>query len=396
MMMPGLPRPSPFLNLHDLPLALHPGVCHVSTMDRDSDIQGLGRVQPRGSAGSPGGRCDGVDFREPDSEALRIPRQRPTFLRPRLRFWGLLSAAATVSCFATFLGFLGRWHWFLDLFSHFRVQYLAAQLILGALFFLIRWRRTATLCMACACFNLMVLLPTLFRYRSEIPEAAPLVRVMLLNVNSTTGDAARVRELIASERPDLFVLQEVTAQWLRDLGASTNAYPHQVLVPREDNFGIALFSRIPLLDRRVEYVGRAGVPSVFATFRSADREVLVVGSHPVPPAGGEYTRWRNEQLSRLPDFVPGGQTCLLLGDLNVTPWHPRLRALLDESCLVDSARWSGLQPTWHRGNPVLALPLDYCLHSPDVLVVNRKIGPEVGSDHRPLIATLALPPPRHD
>jgi endonuclease/exonuclease/phosphatase (EEP) superfamily protein YafD len=40
-----------------------------------------------------------------------------------MRLWGLITSAGIVAGAATLLGFLGSLAWFLDLCSHFRVQY---------------------------------------------------------------------------------------------------------------------------------------------------------------------------------------------------------------------------------------------------------------------------------
>jgi len=47
--------------------------------------------------------------------------------------------------------------------------------------------------------------------------------------------------------------------------------------------------------------------------------------------------------------------------------------------------WS---PTWLTGFAPLALRIDHVLASPGTCVVNAEVGPEIGSDHRPLRVTL--------
>lgn len=37
-----------------------------------------------------------------------------------------------------------------------------------------------------------------------------------------------------------------------------------------------------------------------------------------------------------------------------------------------------------KGCPIPLIPIDHFLLSPDVKVVSREVGPEVGSDHRPV------------
>ena len=44
--------------------------------------------------------------------------------QPVIRFTGIVDVTALGLVVATLFGFLGRLHWFLDLFSHFRVQYM--------------------------------------------------------------------------------------------------------------------------------------------------------------------------------------------------------------------------------------------------------------------------------
>ena len=81
---------------------------------------------------------------------------------------------------------------------------------------------------------------------------------------------------------------------------------------------------------------------------------------------------------------------VLLGDLNCTVWSPYFGRLVRDSGLKDSSRGWGVQPSWPAGNWLLRIPIDHCLHSPEVRVVRRGIGPDVGSDHFPVIVEMQL------
>lgn len=312
------------------------------------------------------------------------------FFRWSVRPWGLLTAAGNAACAATVLGFLGRFSWAFDLFSHFRVQYLHALLALGILHALGRRRRAALGFLVFACVNLAVVFPWVAASRAGPGTAAPTLRAMLINVHSRNEDAARATAAIRAEDPDILVLEEINGRWMEDLAWLTASYPHSIVRPREDSFGIGLFSKFPLEYGGVFVSGEAGVPSIAALVSVARTSLLVVATHPLPPAGREYTRWRDDQLDRLPEHVRSPHPVLLLGDLNVTPWNARFRRLLARTGLRDSSRGFGFQPTWQCGNLFLRLPIDHCLYSEGLVLAGRRVGPDLSSDHRPLIVDFAF------
>jgi endonuclease/exonuclease/phosphatase (EEP) superfamily protein YafD len=80
---------------------------------------------------------------------------------------------------------------------------------------------------------------------------------------------------------------------------------------------------------------------------------------------------------------------LLAGDLNTTPWSPYFQTLEKESGLKNSMKGFGFQPSW-AGNAFLKIPLDHFLHSPEIVIHNRMIGPDVGSDHLPVIIDFTI------
>jgi endonuclease/exonuclease/phosphatase (EEP) superfamily protein YafD len=316
---------------------------------------------------------------------------RPSsFLSMSIRPWGLLTAAGIAASVGTILGFLGRFSWFLDLFSHFRVQYMLGLLALGVVLFIGRRRRTATAFLVLACVNLVPVLP-LYLGKPKMPDkATPALRAMLLNVNTRLGDANRVRAVVSDADPDILVLEEISSAWMLDLAWLTNSYPHSLAQTREDNFGIGLFSKLPLADAEVVYIGEAEVPSILATVSTAQTNLRVVATHPLPPSGRDYSRWRNEQLERLPDYVRSHLPVLLLGDLNVTPWNYYFRRLLASTGLRDSAKGRGVQATWPNFNPLLRIPIDHCLHSEDIGILDRRVGEHVSSDHFPVIVDFVI------
>jgi endonuclease/exonuclease/phosphatase (EEP) superfamily protein YafD len=243
-------------------------------------------------------------------------RVKPDF---RLRWWGLLTSVGLVVCSATILGFFGRYWWFFDLFAHFRVQYFLGLAALCLVFFLGCRRKTAAAFVLLAALNLVQFLPLYFGSPPPAPPTDRVMRAMLINVNTQSGDPVRVRAAVESWNPDLLVLEEVSDRWMAELDWLRRLHPYSVVEPREDNFGIAIFTRLPLVEGEVVYIGSAGAPSIAATLQTEDGPMEVLATHPLPPAGREYSGWRNEQLDLLPEHIDASRPFLLIGDLNTTP-----------------------------------------------------------------------------
>jgi endonuclease/exonuclease/phosphatase (EEP) superfamily protein YafD len=313
------------------------------------------------------------------------------FFELKLRPWGLVTSAGALLCCATVTGFLGRLWWLFDLTSHFRVQY---AVLLAGVALLVLLPRKSRLSLVFAGFSLVnaaTVMPLYVGRGHATMDGARTLRVMLLNVNSANTNYDSVKEAIRRYAPDLFVLEEVDSTWLDRLRDLSDDYPYSEAEPRSDNFGMALFSRYPLRHAGIVQIGDADVPSVCAQLGVHGNWLTVLGTHPLPPGGAEYSRLRNDQLAALPRYLAdAGGMAVVLGDLNVTPWSPYFRELLRQAGLRDSSRGWGLQPTWPTFALPLRIPIDHVLHGPDLRVIHREIGPDVGSDHFPVIVDFLV------
>lgn len=313
------------------------------------------------------------------------------FLRADLRLSGLAVASGAVTAGSSALGFFGSYAWPLDLFSHFRVQYFGYLSILALGLMFVGRRKSALVFGTAALVNLGTILPLYFDFAPPSAQPGRLSRAMLINVNTERGDLGRVGEVVLAYNPDIVVLEEVSLRWLDGLRDLMRQYPYSKTAPRDDNFGIAFYSKLPVLRGEIVFVDDPDVPSVVAEVDTPGGIVTIIGTHPLPPGGAEYSRSRNRHLARLPDLVRKAKSpVVLLGDLNVSPWSPYFSRLLRESGLRDSSQGRGVQPTWPAFNPLLLIPIDHCLHSPEIRIARKEIGPAVGSDHYPLIVDFAV------
>ena len=306
------------------------------------------------------------------------------------QYTGLFTAAGAVACAATVAGFFGEFFWAADLFAHFRVQYLLGLTLLSLLLLWTGRRKTAAVFLCFAAVNLAFLLPLYLDRQSKSVQDGSGFRLMLLNVNREDGDPQRVSRVVREAAPDILVLEEISRQWRTDLAGLSASFPYTVLRPREDNFGIGLFSTFPLVEHSIISPGEAGLPGILAVVRIEQRDVRLLATHPMPPLGPELSRLRNDQLEQLPRYVDSSLPVILLGDLNTSPWSPHFRRLLERTGLRNSMQGFGVQATWPSSNPFLRIPLDHVLHSDHLVLRNRKVGPDAGSDHLPVIVDYAL------
>ena len=282
--------------------------------------------------------------------------------------------------------------WPLDLLTHLRPQYAIGFAVLTGLCGLLRDRNAALIGLAGVVVNG---LPAALLYVSPDPAPAPegaTLRVVTINVFSANRTPEAVLEFIRAENPDVLFLQEVTPYWNERIEEIRRSYPHVLSCPREDNFGVALYSRIPIADSRILNFSEAGIPSVYAVLDTPSGPLHFIGTHPVPPVSGRNTRLRNDQLGRAAEFARALSGAILLaGDLNVTSDSPVFGDLREASGLRDSRRGFGVQATWPAPSPV-RIPIDHALHSDGVHIRDRRVGPPVGSDHLPVILDITISP----
>ncbi len=305
--------------------------------------------------------------------------------------YGLLTAPGTIICLLTILGFAGGLFWVFDLFSHFRVQYLLSILPILICLLLLRRFRESILFGLCAAVNLVSILP----YYLPVPPAADdnrtVLRVLSLNVNSANQRYDLVRELIKARDPDIILLTEVNRAWVEELEQLYPLYPYRKCEPRDDNSGIALYSKLVCDKCEIIYFGETGAPSISAEFDVGQQRLAVLGTHPPPPISGIYSRFRDDQIEAVAEYlaqIPDQK--LLLGDLNTSPWSYSFGKLVKKAALVDSSKGRGICSTWPTDSILYRIPIDFCLISEGIGIKDRSVGPDVGSDHFPLIVDIVL------
>src|SRR5687768_12568548 len=125
-------------------------------------------------------------------------------------------------------GFAGALWWALDLFSHFRLQYVATAAVLAALLVKLRDRRFALLAAAVAAINLVPVAPLFTQPNEAAPrEEVGSLRIMALNVLDFNEQYDRVIAYARRERPDVLLLVELTPQWVARVADLAPEYPHQ-------------------------------------------------------------------------------------------------------------------------------------------------------------------------
>ncbi len=168
-------------------------------------------------------------------------------------------------------------------------------------------------------------------------------------------------------------------------------YKYRIAEPQAGCFGIMLLSKYPLERGQVLQIGTAGVPSIVTEAHFPTGVISIIGTHPRPPLGAEYSKQRNMQLIELPHVVMEQKhPVLLIGDLNVTPFSYWFRRVVSESGLKNSMKGFGFQPSWPKNMPFMRIPLDHVLHAPEIIIHNRGVGGDVGSDHYPVIVDFSL------
>ena len=139
--------------------------------------------------------------------------------------------------------------------------------------------------------------------------------------------------------------------------------------------------------------GRIRPPIAGATFRDRHGEFTVFGTHYTWPVHGGWQQAQGRVIARLLKQFPNDRL-ILSGDFNSTPWSFSRRR--EDAMFGLERRTRGLF-SWPAGRiprlgvetPFPLLPIDHVYAGPGWRTVKVERGPRLGSDHYPVIVTLA-------
>jgi endonuclease/exonuclease/phosphatase (EEP) superfamily protein YafD len=229
---------------------------------------------------------------------------------------------------------------------------------------------------------------------ARVDAVAPRLKVLQLNVWGGNRDLARVDDLIDAGGFDLVALQECGDACYE--GRARRWSKEGFFSVRLAQARMALFSRAPLSAADASF----DPPMLAADVEFAPgRKVRVVSVHldrpwPFGAQSAHEAQFRAVMgLARAP-----ARPLIVLGDFNTVPWASWARTGLTSAGLEETRLPALPAGTWparlHQVGvafPLPFVPLDgiFVKNGPVPLAWN--VGPDVGSDHRPLMVTLALP-----
>ena len=315
-----------------------------------------------------------------------LPITLPTLLT--LLLW---LAAGTTSLFSL-LGFLSHLDWKLELFSHFRLQYVLLLGLCTLAFIVAADLPGAVFCLAFLGGNLALILP-IYRRRKQPAGKGRTTRLFFANILGTNSNYERLKQSILAADADIVLLVEVRSNHMERLLPALSGYPNWFAQPHFKNYGLAIFSRLPLESVEAQAFDERCTPALVARLRLDGTPMTLVGIHPYPPKSRKQAARRNHQLAMTTAFIqaqPG--ELFLAGDFNSTSWSHAFGQLLRQTHLLDSRQGIGLQPSWPAGNVLLRIPIDHVLHTPGIHIQGRKLGQPTGSDHLPVIVEFVIWP----
>ena len=237
------------------------------------------------------------------------------------------------------------------------------------------------------------------------------LRVVISNVLQQNEQHDLWRRVVNEEDPDLIACAEVDETWAAEIGrAFDETHPHKVVIPQDNMYGMAVWSRLPLEDVEEQRVVQDDVPSIHCNLRLRDnRPVRLHVLHPRPPAPqeGDSSSARDAELIVMARRIEkargdhdgeeeeGGDNALptiVCGDMNDVAWSRTTRLFLKVSGLLDPRRGRGLLNSFHAEHWWFRVPLDHVFVSREFRLIDLRRLDYTGSDHFPVLIDLALEP----
>ncbi|MBU3729124.1 MAG: endonuclease/exonuclease/phosphatase family protein, partial [Phycisphaerales bacterium] len=235
----------------------------------------------------------------------------------------------------------------------------------------------------------------------EAPVPVRTMRIAYANVNAWSAPSASSMAWFSASDADVVAIVECSAEWADALGSVAGPggarWPHAFI--RADGHamsGVAVLSRHALRDAKAFVSPEGRFPMVDVTVDAPDGPLRIMVAHPVPPVSADAARMRDSEIRWLAQRCSdSGMPTAIVADFNDTPFGRALAAFGARSGMRSAASATGLVTTWPARvggipwPPPLRIAIDHCFVSPGIGIAGLAAGPDIGSDHLPLLIDIA-------
>jgi endonuclease/exonuclease/phosphatase (EEP) superfamily protein YafD len=306
----------------------------------------------------------------------------------KLATWALL----TLSIFSL----AGKWLWSAELASHFKLQYFF--LALGLFIFYLGCRNFKYIA-----FNFVILsinaydIAPLFNQNETSAISSQRLTIVQFNRYITSLQDEKVFQWLSNKENefDIVLFQEIAPSFVQGLKSLTQIYPHQYNTPKKGSFGQVLLSKKEIISTKPKPSSNKPSFHITAKIRlSQTNSLKLYGVHITSPEFPKGAMNRNSQLKIIGEAISSdpAKTIIAMGDFNVTPYSYYFSQFEKTIGLKNTMAGFGPQNSWPSLSPldIFRIPIDHVFVSKNIQVIDRKIVPNLGSDHFPVIVKLSL------
>ncbi len=222
------------------------------------------------------------------------------------------------------------------------------------------------------------------------------ISILVSNVLTPNKRSDKLISLIKERKPDLVLTLESDKRWEEELSVIEEDYKHNIKIPKDNLYGMHLYSKLELDDIKVRNLVQEDIPSIHGNVILRNgKKVRLHCLHPMPPSPTESETSTNRDAELLMvgrDIDAEKDSILVIGDLNDVAWSRTTRLFQKLSGLMDPRKGRGFFNTFHSKYFLLRWPLDHVFHTKDFTLIEIARERNIGSDHFPMYINLNYEP----
>jgi len=232
------------------------------------------------------------------------------------------------------------------------------------------------------------------KYKGTDPNGT--ISLLVSNVLTPNKRSDKLISLVKEKNPDILLTLESDKRWEKELSVLEEDYKYNVKIPKDNLYGMHLYSKLELKDIKVRYLVQEDIPSIhgYVVLRNG-KKVKIHCLHPMPPSPTEADTSTNRDAELLMvgrDVDVEKDSILVFGDLNDVAWSRTTRLFQKLSGLMDPRIGRGFFNTFHSKYFLLRWPLDHVFHTKDFTLIEIAREKNIGSDHFPMYIKLNYVP----